>query len=136
MGVRDCLAMVPTDPATLLVLLAQLPGLIMEIPGAIRNLVDSLRASRGAKYGRLPDSAGDDELDLGDDEMDEEAEELRDGDVYDEEERLSTLPSLSTPQRGGSLGAPSSRPPPAQQTEGSLLGEEFTSPRAGIKKGD
>ena len=60
--------------------------------------------------------------------MDEEAEELGDGDVYeeDEEPRLGTLPP-HTPQRGAPLAT--------TQTEGSLLGDEFTSPHA-IKKGD
>ena len=38
----------------------------------------------------MPDSATDDELDLGDDE--EEAEELHDGDLYDRGNRLGTLP--------------------------------------------
>lgn len=56
--------------------------------------------------------------------------------MYEEEDepRLSTLPSShATPQRNG-LGAGPGRPP--QQTEGSLLGDEFTSPHSNVKKGD
>ena len=93
----------------------------------MRGLWDSFRANRKPAYGRLPDSA-DDELDLGEDEMDEEAEELRDGDMYEEEPRLSTLP-MHTPQRNGGSNGHSSR-----QTEGSLLGDEFTSPHASASK--
>jgi len=122
------LSLLPTDVPSLLVCLASIPGVLMEIPAAARNLWESMRASRKPQYGRLPDSAEDD-LDMGDDEMDEEAEELRDGDVYEEEDegaRLSTLPA-STPVRNGA--------PPAA-VEGSLLGDEFTSPHSTLKKGD
>jgi hypothetical protein len=123
-GFRDCMSMLPTDLPSLLVCLAQIPGICMEIPGAVMGLVESLKANRKPAYGRLPADA-DDELDLGDDEMDDEAEELRDGDMYEEDEPpLSTLP-MHTPQR------------PSVQQEGSLLGEEFTSPLSGnLKKGD
>ena len=50
----------------------------MSIPSMFSAATDSWKASRGAKYGRVPDHANDEELDLGDDEeMDEdEAEEL------------------------------------------------------------
>lgn len=132
-GMRDLLALLPSDIPSLLVCLAQIPGLIAEIPGAVRGLWETMRASRPAQYGRLPDSAEDGELDMGDEEMDEEAEELRDGDVYEEDDEtggLSTLPG-APPARNGMNGA--SRPP---AEVGSLLGDEFTSPHSTLKKGD
>lgn len=68
-----------------------------------------------------PDSATDDELDLGDD--DEEAEELHDGDLsYDRGGRLGTLPMRQVDSQVPKLASPE---------EGSLLGDEFTS-----KKGE
>ena len=66
----------------------------------------------------LPHPCAEDEL------IDEEAEELRDGDVYEDSARLGTLPSMHTPQHRGASEV------------GSLLGDEFTSPHAGLKKGD
>ena len=69
-GLRDCMSVLPTDLPSLLVCLAQIPGILMEIPGALKGLWESARANRKPQYGRLPDTA-DDELDLGDDEMDE-----------------------------------------------------------------
>jgi len=75
-----------------------------------------------------PDSATDDELDLGDD--DEEAEELHDGDLsYDRGNRLGTLPMRQVESQVPKLGKP-----PAT-AEGSLLGDEFTNPDAS-KKGE
>jgi hypothetical protein len=70
-GMRDLLALLPSDIPSLLVCLAQIPGLIAEIPGAVRGLWETMRASRPAQYGRLPDSAEDGELDMGDEEMEE-----------------------------------------------------------------
>merc|ERR1719460_574546 len=68
-----------------------------------------------------PDSATDDELDLGDD--DEEAEELHDGDLsYDRGGRLGTLPMRQVDSQVPKLASPE---------EGNLLGDEFTS-----KKGE
>jgi len=139
-GMRDCFALLPSDVPSLLVCLAQLPALCAEIPGAIKGLWETARASRSPQYGRLPDSA-DDELDLGDDEMDEEAEELRDGDVFQEAEedaRLTTMPTHAAPSRSNGLanGHGAGAPAPRPQTEGSLLGDEFTSPLSTLKKGD
>ena len=54
--------------------------------------------------------------------MEDEAEELRDGDVYEEESALSTLPQgggMHTPQRSSNGGE-----------VGSLLGDEFTLPQS------
>uniref|UniRef100_A0A7S3C5G3 Uncharacterized protein n=1 Tax=Haptolina ericina TaxID=156174 RepID=A0A7S3C5G3_9EUKA len=90
----------------------------------------------GPKYGRVPESALDDDLDLGDEE---EAEELHDGDMYDNPNRpLGTLPVRShSDAQAPRLPLPASSPPPPPAVEGSLLGEEFTSPHADIgKKGD
>ena len=82
--------------------------------------------------GAAPDSAADDELDLGVD--DEEAEELHD-DVYGYERAhrrpLSSLPAVSRDADVPRL----SRPAEGAET-GSLLGEEFTSPLASNKKAD
>ena len=130
LGMRDLLSACPTDLPALLGLLASIPSALAGLPSAMRNAKDSWSASRGAKYGRLPDSA-EDELDLGEDEMmlDDEAEELEDGDAFDDD--LNTLPA-HTPQRGGGGGGDHPRTP---QQEGSLLGEEFTSPHS-VKKGD
>ena len=136
-GLGDCLAILPNDIPSLLVCLAQIPGLLAEIPGAVRGLWESARANRKPQYGRLPDSA-DDELDLGDEEMDDEAEELRDGDMYeDDEPRLSTLPAHTPPPRNSSHGY-SNGSGRAPAVEGSLLGDEFTSPHSNssVKKGD
>ena len=134
-GLGDCLAILPNDIPSLLVCLAQIPGLLAEIPGAVRGLWESARANRKPQYGRLPDSA-DDELDLGDEEMDDEAEELRDGDMYEDEDepRLSTLPAHTPPPRSSYSNGHGSGRGPAQ--EGSLLGDEFTSPHSSVKKGD
>jgi len=83
-----------------------------------------------SKYQSLnsaPDSATDDELDLGDDE--EEAEELHDGDLYDRGGRLGTLP-----MRNVDAAVPKLDKPPAGDIEGNLLGDEFTN--AVGKKGE
>ena len=131
LGLSSVLSAVPNSLPALLGLLASLPGLLLSLPSMLMSAKDSFQASRGAKYGRLPADA-EDELDLGEDELMDEAEELRDDDVYDDD--LNTLPpSHSTPQRNGGLGGPPGGPPPA--FEGSLLGEEFTSPHS-VKKGD
>ena len=75
-----------------------------------------------------PDSATDDELDLGDD--DEEAEELHDGDLYDRGNRLGTLPMRQVDSQVPTLG----KPPGGGDLEGNLLGDEFTN--TGGKKGE
>ena len=75
-----------------------------------------------------PDSATDDELDLGDDE--EEAEELHDGDLYDRGNRLGTLPMRQVDSQ-----VPKLDKPPAGDDVGDLLGDEFTNPGAS-KKGE
>ena len=78
--------------------------------------------SSQGKYGRVPDSALDDELDLGDEE---EAEELHDGDMYayDNPNRsLGTLPVRAPDAPAPKLPAPSGfAPQPA--AEGNLLGD-------------
>ena len=65
-----------------------------------------------------------------------EAEELRDGDMYEDEDepRLSTLPAHTPPPRSSYSNGHGSGRGPAQ--EGSLLGDEFTSPHSSVKKGD
>jgi len=122
----NAMAILPLDRASCLMCLLSIPGAIVALPGAILSAFswarDKARGHSGPSYGRLPDSAVDDELDLGEDElMDDEAEELGDGDVYDEERPLGTLP-MRTPERTGN-------------EVGDLLGGEFTSPHA-VKKGD
>ena len=57
-----------------------------------------------------PDSATDDELDLGDDE--EEAEELHDGDLYDRGNRLGTLPMRQVDSQVRMSAACAFAPPP------------------------
>merc|ERR1719274_519858 len=107
-------------------LLASIP--ITIVPSFMRGWFTS-----GPKYGRLPDSAMDDELDLGED--DEEAEELHDGDVYGlGSKTLNTLPVRSPAAEVPRLTRPPDSPVRAS-VEGSLLGEEFTSPHAEGKKG-
>jgi len=130
-GLGECLRLLPTDLPSLLVCLATIPAVLAEVPSFLRDQWASFRANRKPAYGRLPDSA-DDELDLGDDEMDEEAEELRDGDMYDDDDDDAGGASLST-MPGGGLATPQR---PRQQVEGSLLGDEFTSPHSSLKKGD
>jgi hypothetical protein len=110
------------------------------LPGSLKGLLPSSLGGFGgfgSGYGNVkyrglntaPDSATDDELDLGDD--DEEAEELHDGDLsYDRGNRLGTLPMRNVDSQVPKLGAP-----PAV-AEGSLLGDEFTHPDAGSKKGE
>ncbi len=93
-------------------------GALAEAFTFVKDKVTGWRGGAGPRYGALPDSAIDDELDMGEDELvDEEAEELADDDA-----RLNTLPPAQTPPR-------------ATNEVGSLLGEEFTSPHAGAKKG-
>ena len=93
--------------------------------------------SSHVKYGGLgqaPDSAADDELDLG--EYDEEAEELRDADALAQSRgALGTLPvrTMMPDSEVPKLGKP---PAGGAHAEGSLLGEEFTSPHSWLKKGD
>ena len=93
--------------------------------------------SSHVKYGGLgqaPDSAADDELDLG--EYDEEAEELRDADALAQSRgALGTLPvrTMMPDSEVPKLGKP---PAGGAHAEGSLLGEEFTSPHSSLKKGD
>lgn len=132
-GLADLGSLLPTDLPTLLGMLAAIPGFLASLPATVMGLRESWRASRAPAYGRLPESA-DDELDLGDDDMlDDEAEELGDGDVFDEESsRLSTLPAAgaqATPTRAGAGRATGGE-------VGSLIGDDFTSPHANVKKGD
>jgi hypothetical protein len=111
------LEMLPTDRTACLMCLLAIPGALVECCGFVKNAVTGFRGGGGsARYGALPDSAMDDELDLGDELVDEEAEELRDDDA-----RLNTLPPVNTPKRTSDVG--------------NLLGDEFTSPHAGAKKG-
>ena len=63
----------------LLSVLALIPSLLMSLPSVFSGGVESWKANRQPGYGRVPDSAQDEELDLGDEEeeLDEqEAEEL------------------------------------------------------------
>jgi hypothetical protein len=122
----DFVDMIPTDTTSVLMCLVAIPGGVVEAIGWIKDKVTG--RGGGGQYGRLPDSAIDDELDLDDEQMDEEAEELRDGDAYDDEPRLSTING----GRNGMLAR--SRNDEANGGHvGSLLGEEFTSPHAGSK---
>ena len=111
------LEMLPMDRTSCLMCLLAIPGALVECFGFVKNAVTGFRGGGGStRYGALPDSAMDDELDLGDELVDEEAEELRDDDA-----RLNTLPPVNTPKRTSDVG--------------NLLGDEFTSPHAGAKKG-
>jgi len=122
----DLIDLIPTDRTAVLMCLVAIPG---GIAAAVTWLKDKLTGrSGGGQYGRLPDSAIDDELDLGDEEMDEEAEELRDGEAYEDDARLSTLQGRNG-TRNGRHGADDQ----SGGQVGSLLGEEFTSPHVGSK---
>jgi len=106
------------DRTSCLICLLGIPGALVEAVSFVKDKITGWRGGGGPRYGALPDSAIDDELDLGEDELvDEEAEELGDDDA-----RLNTLP-------------PTSAAPRPSDAVGSLLGEEFTSPHAGAKKG-
>jgi len=126
---EDIVDMIPTDRTAVLMCLIAIPGGIVELFNFVKEKV--MGKSSGAQYGRLPDSAIDDELDLGDEEMDEEAEELGDGDAYEDDARLS---SLQPGGRGGVM-ARNGRADDHNGSGGvgSLLGEEFTSPHVGSK---
>jgi len=117
LALGDVLEMLPMDRTACLMCLLSLPGALVDGFSFVKDKVTGWRGGGGPRYGALPDSAVDDELDLGEDEaLDEEAEELRDDDA-----RLNTLPvAQSTPPR---------------DQVGNLLGDEFTSPLAGAKKG-
>lgn len=74
-GLADIVDMIPADRTAVLICLASIPGAVVE---AVSWLKDKLTGrGGGGAYGRVPDSAIDDELDLGDDEMDEEVSEGR-----------------------------------------------------------
>ena len=117
----DCntiMEIIPMDRTACLMCILSVPGALLEVVVFIKDKITGWRGGGGPKYGALPDSAVDDELDLGEDElMDDEAEELHDDDA-----RLNTLPPSQPPPRPGA-------------DVGSLIGDDFTSPHAGSKKG-
>ena len=60
---------IPTDRTAILMCVLAVPGVVVEGIGWVKEKIFS---PNGGGYGRVPDSAIDDELDLGDDDVDEE----------------------------------------------------------------